>query len=705
VNRARCIVILAALAAGCSGGSEKPGGVLRGPGALAAFDGIVAHETGTQRLYLAVANERGDELRLVDATDNEVVTSPGLVFPLSIPSSGRPTLLASADLGDGLPDALVVVSSGSNRVELVDTWSGFPAVVAGVDFASGVEILSLAGAAIPGGAPGAARILVGLSSGQLAVLDAVRSPGGTALALVEAAGSPVALGFEPLSIAQGVAPDRFVYVATRDTLPGAVQGVAKLSLPGDLATASLVASLDARAPTERVAVADFGAWDPATGQFGASAGERVVAVPSTDACGEGFAVRCGLLAIDVGTGALAANWVAGEAEDHLHPLELPAPVSGLAATGRTASALAAITTAAGTVLSTGLGVVTSDDGRIYLVDLARWSLASDTSPVVGASKTRVTSADAQPGAAGAIGLWGFSGEPLSAADGDLAARIRVTPGFTPNETWTLAWQGTLPALSSRAAVLRRDGAGLWLAVQAIGGTEPTSVVQLASRVAVGDSVEVGQSALACANGLELTVAEVGAAAAGYPGGSVRLVPPAGSCLETEPASGTLAAVATFRAAGLVLSGAFTGLSTRPVASETAPVADQKLLGPRRFYVTDACTGDCAASWPGLVFPFPSGDTATVALRPGFLAADGATPTATPPSRGTSIVFQTASGLVPSGRRPIIDGSPVSSALPSGLAVVDGGASGTGAQVYASFTAGLVVSLSTAAAPGSMTVIR
>jgi hypothetical protein len=125
-------------------------------------------------------------------------------------------------------------------------------------------------------------------------------------------------------------------------------------------------------------------------------------------------------------------------------------------------------------------------------------------------------------------------------------------------------------------------------------------------------------------------------------------------------------------------------------------------------VTDPCTGACAASWPALDFPFPvakpaTGDTAILALRPGFLLADGVTPTPTPPARGTSIVFQTASGLTPSARRPLIDGAAVSSALPTGLVLVDAG--GPGAQVYASFVSGLVVSLSTASSPTTMTVIR
>jgi len=747
VTRTRWTVTLLTLAAACSGGSEKPGAVLRGPGALAVFDGIVAHGTGTLRPYLAVANERGDELRLVDATDNHVVTSPGLIFPLSVPSSGRPLFMAATDLHDGAlvdgvrnahdrTDALAVIAAGSNTVGLVDTWTGHPTVFPESDprtvtLPADAEVLSMVAAAAPvavgdgASAVGVGRILVGLSGGRLAVIDYERDATdllGQAI-VVKGATVLTGLGFDPVSLSQGVDAE-FVYAASREPLPGGKLGVAELRLttvPAGPADWTL-RELDARVPTEQVAAVRFDGWvkDSATSpdDFTAGVVDRVVAVPIAGACGAPpKPVRCGLLAIDVGTGALAPNWVTGE-EDHLLPIPIPAPVSALLATGRVGTHVVgelvptlAVNPGAGTFFTTGLASVSADDGKIYLVDLARWTMASDTSLLVGAGRTRATGAKAVVaiGTVGALGLWGLDGVALpTALDAEIPARVRVTPGLTPTDSWTLSWRGVLPALERRAAVMGRDGAGdagLWLAIQIdTGAPAPVAVADLTTlHVQPGDLVELD----GCPSGTQLTVASVDTGLASAPGGAIRFTGPASTCLPGVLAVGDTATdVATVRASELLLVGAAFGYAGRPPmpTSTTTPEPEFVVPGRRIFYVTDSCTSaECTDAWPGLTFPFPTGNA--LGLRPAFLDA-ALQATLDPPSvAGTAIVFSTASGLTPSGRRPTVKGTVLAAELPSGLAMVDPGGQGTGAQVYASFTAGLVMSFSSASAPSSMVVIR
>jgi hypothetical protein len=709
VTTARWLLTLTAIASGCSGGSEKPGALLHGPGALAVFDGIVAHDSGSIRPYLAIANERGDDLRLLD-----IVTSPGLVFPLSVPSSGRPLFVAATRWADGAPDALVVIGAGSNVVELVDTWSGYPTVVATVLLPADAEVLSLTAAVVPGGAAGQGRFLVGLSGQQLAVLDATRLAGNV-ISLTLATPIPLVLGFDAISLSQGAAPG-VVYAATRDLLPGSVFGVAKISLPAVLtgwSAASSVTALDALVPTVAVAVATFDPWDfpvPGVPQADAwgTAVERVVAIPDANSCGAPpKPVRCGLLALDSVTGALVPD-PAGE-EPGLLPISIPAPVTGILATGRTAANLLPIVSGEGTVSTTGVAAVSAADGLVYLVDLARWTIASDTSPLVGKFNTRVSAADVVAGSttSSAVGLWTLgTGANLSALKADLAARIQVTPGFTPDDSWTLTWQGILPSLNGRAAVFGRDGTSRWLAVQ-IGVTAPLREVADLWTLGVGDGdrVEIGPSAT-CPTGTEVAVtgAPTGSRAAGF---RVALVIPSGNCLEAVADSSREAVVATVRAKDLVLVGQNSGHAGRATPVTASPTLTDALqfAGRRLFYVNDPCTStECTAVWgsatwltTGTGFPLPKGPA--VGLVAGFV------PVGVTPSRGTGITFTTSSGHSPSGRRPIVKGTTLASEFPTGLALVDGGANGTGPEVYASYTSGVLMRFSTAATTGTMAVIR
>jgi hypothetical protein len=712
-------------AAGCKGSVPKVGAELHAPGPVALFTGVVLHGTGTIRPYLAVGNVRSEELRLIDLTDDEVVASPGIVFPLSVPVTGRPAHLVAANLQDGRPDALVVVSEGSPLVQLIDTWTGNPTVVQELDLGAGAQVLAVAAAPRPDGAGGAVagvvRFVVALAGGRAAVIEATRpDPSLDALSLALVTPAPyLDLGLDALSLAQGGAPGFFLYAATRAPMaPGAVQGVARIDLPASLAgwdPSTGLRPLDAHAPTVQVAVARLAPFRPASQDFDPDRTkefDRVVAIPDPDGCGEGKTIRCGLVAVDVdpltGAGSIAAK-PAGlpDTDGWLQPIPIPGgAVVALAASGRPAASIMPVASTAGLIGTTGVALVLSSDGQLYPVDVARWAFVSNTSSVTGASRAQATGATVVGGAGSSLGLWSLDGATLSAAAAELPARVRVTPGFTPDDLFTLEWQGALPALSGRAALLGRDGTGYWLGIQAGQGTGAVSVARLASLgVQAGDLVEVGASGGCAAE--ELVVASVDAAVADAPGGAVRFTAPPACSLSV---GSVLATSATLRGPGLVLSGAAAGLVGRPSVS---PV-ETDFAGPRLFYVPDACpTGqglECEALWMAglyggphaLSFPYPTGPR--IGLAPGFLDASGAS-TATPPSRGTAISVRTISGQSPSVRHPILSGAAVASTVPGGLLLADGQAPGIGAEFYATYTSGLALRSSTASAPGTMTVFR
>lgn len=719
MNRAGLLLVIAALGAACSDTTDTPGALLRGPGALAAFDGVVKHGSGSQRKYLAIASTRGDELRLVDLTDNEVVSSPGLAFPLSVPVDGWPMWVAAADLGDGdKPDALVAIPSGSDVVEVVDTWSGEPTSILQVDLdADGTaldlepdpRILSVASLASP--SPGVGRILIGLTGERLAVLDFVRDaadPLGLAIAqptLTVLTG----LGFEPVSLAQGGEP-YVAYAASRTTV-GGTPGVARIALPFDLAgwdAAASVTALDALVPTQAVAALRMGSV------------ERVIAVPAPGFCGEGRVLPCGLLAVDPAAGTLAAGVVAGET--HLMPLPVPGTVAGLLALGRP-DATITIASGSGTTLTRGVAVVSSTDGAVYLVDVERWTMISETNPLAGAGMTRVSDVSILAGAGalpsdGLLGLWSPAGAPapdLTAEADALAGRIRLTPGFTPDDSWTLAWQGALPDLEARTAALTVTGASTATLTVPMDWIDPPGALDLAARgVLAGDLLELAPVG-ACTPGAQPGISVLSATEVGL------TLPAGASWADVCVAAGTgetVTVAATFRAGGLVLSGAAHGLAGRPPRRDVAPAAtadETSVSVDRRFYVDGACddAATCDPAWLAapwsLGFPYPDGPA--VGLAAGFVdpgcplgstAADCA-PGAPEPAQGTAVAFVTRSGLVPSPRRPRIDGSAVASALPSGLALLDPGTGGV--QVQASYTAGLVMIFDSAAAITSMAVIH
>lgn len=688
MNRPSILAFLAlALAsAACSGGSEKPGAMFRGPAALAIFQGRVTHDDGGLHPYLAVANVRGDELRLVHLDDDEVVESPGLAFPLSVPVEGRPMLVASADMNEATkPSALAVVEAGAyvpglavaNVLDLIDTWNGFTQVATQVTLATDGEVLAVAPAAVPDGLGGRladrARFVVALTGGRLEIVELTRGTGNEIVATRLA--SPLSgLPFDVSSLSQGADPG-FIYAGSMDGNPGF--GLAKIALPADLtgwsATApGTVTWYETGLPIEHIAAVTYDFWDVGTGSYGAST-ERVVAVPTASAC----LTVCGMLLVNPSTGALAAGWAPSETT--LLPMSLPAPVTGVVAAGRAASALMPLVSGAGTVNTTAVAVFTATDGGIYFVDLAHWAIASDTSPLVGTGRTRASSASVY---GGTIGLSDGSGTTVDPAL--LPARVKVTPGFTADEDWTLTWQGILPGLDGRGGRFRRSGATRTVAVQVGTGPVFEQADLVALGVKAGDAVGVLSIDPYC---IDFAVAT---ATADPTGNQVEVTVPTGSCLETVPDGADVPITLAIRASGLVLTGAKTGYVGRPT-----PGAPFTFAGTRQFYVTDPCTStECTANWPGLTFPFPSG--AALELTAELIGT---------PAQDDHLHFTTKSGVTPAARRPVVDGKVIASPYPAGLALRDKGGSGVGVLVHASYTAGVVVILSSAAAANTMSVIR
>lgn len=682
--RPRTLALVALAAAACSGTKEKPGALLHGPAAIAAFDGIVAHDDYALRPYLAIANERGDELRLIDLADNHVVESPGLAFPLSIPFVGRPMRVASADLHQaGRPSALAVVQAGSNVVDLIDTWSGYPTAVRQVALASDGEVLAIAGVAVTDGAAtpqpvaGRARFVVALTGGRLEVIELTRGTGDeiVAAAPVTVSGLP----YDVTSLSQAADPG-VVYAGSLDLNPG--YGIAKIALPANLAGAGPAAWYPTGVPIQHVAAVSYAFWDFATDTFAAAPTERVVAVPSPGACLPARSV-CGMLLVNPSTGGLAAGWAPSESS--ILPMTLPAPVTGLVAAGRAASALMPLVSGAGTANTTALAAVTATDGAVYFVDVAHWAMISESSPLVGTGRTRVSSAASIVHAGSGPATIGLSDGTATTVDPKLLpARVKVTPGFTPDDDWKLTWQGILPGLDGRGGRFRRTGATRTVTVQVGTGPVFEQADLLALGVRAGDSVPVLSIDPYC---IDFAVAT---AAADPIGSQVEVTVPPGSCLETVPDGADVPITLAIRASGLVLTGTKTGYAGRPTSGVPFTFA-----GTRQFYVTDKCTStECIANWPGLTFPFPSGNALELtAVTLGTPAMDDA------------LHFTTKSGVVPTARRPNVEGTVIGSVLPLGLALRDPGGAGAGVGVYASFNSGVVALFNTGSAANAMAVVR
>ncbi len=365
---------LAALAiAGCSSTAQPTTISMHEPSAVAAFMGWTLQKPRSAyplpQPYLAIANGRSDDLRLVDLAIQKPLMSPGYAFPLSIPTLSRPSYMAAGSLRDGGADLLAVAGVGA-VVDLVSTWedgstpsgSQGSRVVAQYDLSgiagAGAEILCMVATAVPGAPagtpptapaqPGRVWLILGFSGssaaaggipagvGKLVVLEFVRGADGSVDLGASVQVKP--LQFDPVSLA--VAPDLFhLYVATPDlitdftTFPPAagarqVQGVAEVDMSGGATADWPVRGLDALAPTTLVAAATLGERLSSNVDQFSTPVPRVYAAIDSSGCGLQFPTDCGIAVLDPSLGGLAPDLAAPgpivPAQPHRAPLQVSA---------------------------------------------------------------------------------------------------------------------------------------------------------------------------------------------------------------------------------------------------------------------------------------------------------------------------------------------------------------------------------------------
>ena len=770
--KTRWLIAALALAAGCSTGPPTVGARFRGPTAVAPFMGFTAKRTtadGTPSPYLAVASSGWDELRIIDVADDLPALGPGVVFPLSVPTAPRPMLLASASLGDGKADLLVVVSAGSNELQLVRTWSPDMAVTEtpvslGLDADARVLAVRAMTVAVPPGAPSRARVLAGATGGRLCVADFERTVDPTTQQEVLApVGTPVvkALGFDPVDIA--VAPDgAILYLATPDAITSVggldIFGVARVESTADASQAQswTVTALDAKAPTVAVAAAEVAerAVDPndpnGPEHYDPAPALRVYAVLDRSGCGQDQVIDCGVVTLKssgggAGTagGDLEADPTRSAEEPQKHmPYRAPMQVPGVPVAIAIAKPVARGTaqfnsdsfnsdlpftlqtiTANGLRSTTAVAAVTSSDGNVYLLDLARWGPMNDSallrdspSNVASSSNVAVTAAqsvlpttsdtsDPDYGKTTQLGLWNDFPLNAKAADvatavtagSDMKSFVQVTPGYTDSDIWIISWRGVLPQLSTRDGVLVSDGTKLYAALQSADG-QLVEVQVGAPELGVvpGDLVEFPDYPSCGLDGSgrrirsETTVTavlppgspDIGGVA--IPGGALELAPlPCPGVLPVAGVGVPPPLRLTVRAAELVLTSTKLGLIGRPSLNlspgddtgafrfewqDESPLSGTDLIRVRKarrhFYPSDpACASlapGCYSGLPWLKDPLDPGPV--LAFKVGLFDSPAAPSEATLP-RGAYIQLGTRSGIVPSSRKPVTGGTVPGNAVP------------------------------------------
>lgn len=581
------LALLGALAA-CDKTSARPGLRLNGPSAVAVFQGLSSRDATTLRHYLAVANERGDDLRVLDADDGKAVLAPGLIMSLAVPTAPRPALLAAGGLADAdgaKADLLVVVPAGLATcdpeapyrlvgcLQVVATWTAATALAPGLtlvldDLPGGQEgeVLSLLAMPVPeddgaGGlrpAAGRVRVAAGLSGGRLLLADYARAADGVAIELAAAAVHD--LGFDAVSLSASPDLDR-LYAASPDPI-GGLEGVAELDVRGAVDQAPAVRAIQAGAPTTQVLAARVRPFvalkdDPKLDEHGPEV-LRLWAALEPSRCGREAPTTCGLAVLDPVTG-LPVPDPAGELPAHA-PIQVPGTILGITAIypprvggldidGATAPDGAGVlqrqATAAGERYVSTLAAVTSSTGSVVLVDLARGTLALDRAVLATASGadpariTRATSSSPSEATTPRLGLWDEAA-PGAVKTDELLELITMKPGYTPSDAWEVRWEGPLPGLVGLPGQYQA-GAGTvpaWVAIQSSSGATPASgpyrgVARLYDPrllVREGDIVVVDpDDEVACPLGtfeLEVTghLKPTAATAADYPGGAVTVKP-------------------------------------------------------------------------------------------------------------------------------------------------------------------------------------
>jgi hypothetical protein len=647
VTRARLLAggLFAALAAaGCGGSSPAtPPAAFQQPSSIAAFQGYTIDAPSALRPYFAVANANRNDLALVDALDDTPVDAPIDIRSVVIPVPERPALLAAASLGDGKADLLVVVAGGDSVVQVVTTWDpsnvvhSDPAAATPLAVDLGADVLALAAVPSP---PGTARVAAALAGRRLAVVEYEREivatdpeiVRGEAIALVSSTVT-APLDFQPLALAalpddpavDGVQTE--LYAATLDEVAPGVFGVA--AIPATLDVGGL-RPLDARGPTRLVAAALLRERDGTSTAHDVSAFPggpvpRVYAVLDEGGCGRTRRIDCGVVTLDptktTGGDAIPEDWAGRMA--YRAPIRLPARPLAIAVARPTAAPpspelpvyqdpFMRLFAGATERVTTGVAAVPTEDGSVYFLDLGRFETTLNGSPLAARgvvppglpTPVAVPPDDPNTTTPTTARLWFVSRDRTAfpATGAEAADEIDVTPGYTPRETFTIAYQGLLPDLgglslalgpTATAAALPRlgeaalHGSGApWIALQ-VGEGPPApgravrEVVRLfhpALGVHPGDLVVIQRAGIepappaenpACPADLELAVAEILEPAAEYPGGAVLVTPPSPTtaCYEALLArigsTGVTGLSISIRASGLVLTGALAGYAGRP----------------------------------------------------------------------------------------------------------------------------------------------
>ena len=596
VNRLAPWLLAVVAFAGCAKNTSRPSAKMNGPQGVAVYQGFGTDQPGVLRPLVAVANTRGDDLRIIDAVTDKVLAGPTVVEALSVPTEPRPSLIAAGSLHDQSTaganvlkaDLLVVAPRGL----VVSDTGGFGAVIQSIvtwDAQARVKQTIELGGLAPDGAltallvapvweeptPGVlqkaankARVLASTTTGELVSILATRDPDdATNPTNAIVLGPPVAqpLGFACLDLALSTDGKR-IYAATLDPIPGpgGVLGVAEFdntvaagpmpvrALSAPLGT-TVVAAIEVRGFQDNTTDPDFDTLDPLRLP-------RVYAVLDPAGCGRDRSMPCGIAVFDPALGTLAAD-PAGELPYQL-PIQVPGEVVDIAVSGPPVKTdkegYLKFDPGSGLRWTQAFAGVATTSGRIYLVDLSHYGVGNALSPLVGSSATRViNSASYLPTTdSAAIGIWweplpteGTPAELPSVQFDSLALRgIAVTPGYTSSETFTITYQGKLPGLSSRRAVAHvTSGAPSWIAIQdATGltgpGTSPwRSVARLYDprlAVRVGDFIDVEAfPGGTCPGGtFEMQVsALLPPDPVLYPGGAVAVTPSASQVPGADPA--------------------------------------------------------------------------------------------------------------------------------------------------------------------------
>ncbi len=760
---ARWVAALALVAAGaaCGNNAINAGARLAGPTDVVPFYGVTNKNVGLQP-YLACTSSRADSLAFIDPVDDMPVLSPMVAFPLQIPTEPRPLLVAAAGMGDraaGGADVLVAISQGSLELQVVETWTASNRVVPSASVSldalvPGERILSVVGvtpAAATVTSP-RARIVVGVTHGKLVVVDFVRDATGGVVPLVPAGATKagwvqnLAVGsvtFDPVAMTLEPGGTRAFIASDSPDL----HGVGVVDVGGDPTVPWTVTAIDAGAPTSAVAVGlvHERSLDPtnplAADTFATAAALRIYAVIDPTMCGADQPAACGVVAMSE-QGRLPDP--SGELP-FMAPFTVPGIAQGLGVTGPPASGGSRVsgdTLNPSTPLlvvepsgrnTSAVAAVSSSDAMVYVYDLSRFSPATDGTEMTTSGIAQVYSLQpADVATQGSpnygkdlyLGLW--NDFPMAAPstgaqvmiDGTMFTSIQVTPGYTPNDTFLLTWQGVLPALDSLRGVVGRASTGeLYVAFQANGGTVATpswvavtDVTDPAVGVHAGDLVEVTPDSPAPCGSGELTVASatpVLPAGSAFPGGALHLA--SGSCFDALAPGQLDTATVSVRASGLVLTSFLLGYLGRPSLDQTfslqhvdeATATGEALAiarKTRRLYYPSAepCApaagqapvAGCYTYFPWIANPLAPGPA--LAFRAGLTvvnAATGAAPLdATDPAvlarlaRDARLLIQTQSGTIQAGTTATGTTPGVFGAVPAGYKPMSGGVMPT--QVFA-----------------------